>query len=167
MKGFSAHLVIFAVVAIVGFGLYYFTHDSDSNDVKGISDLSQKSSGVTIYITSKNTSWDLFQYLCKDMEECTKSADSGKRISKTSGDVVDLKNIYISPDANWNNYSYLKLYVRSSYDVISDGFEVVSYGNVPDTDVLELTLGSSKQKAVILPIISILETYYQSASFSN
>lgn len=167
MKGFSAHLVIFAVVVIVGFGLFYPLIKDNSSDVKGTSVNEENTGGMSIAIISRNTSWDLFQYLCKDEDECTKSADSGKRISKLSGDITDSKTIRIRPIPEWEDYSFLKLYVRPGWDVSSNGLNVSSKGDVPGTLVYDFSNGNAKQTVLIVPTYPMLNQFFQSATFTD
>lgn len=167
MKGFSAHLVIFVVVALFGFGLFFLVIDKKDSEVKGVTDTSDFSRGLSLTLTSRKTSWDVFQYLCNDLETCTESIDSGKRISKLSGDVTELKELIVVPMPFWDGYKFIKVYARPSWDILSPGFNVVSAGDVPGTEVAEIPYGSAKQQVVIIPIEEILNQYYKSATFSD
>lgn len=169
MRGFSAPLLLILISGILIGSFFVYSKTVSSNNVQGISTESAETlkQGLQLSIVSGNSSWEMLKYLCKTEDECLENLDSGKRLDKMSGSPTELRDISLTPDDAWKEYSYLKVYVRSSLDLINSGFRVLSLGNVPGTLAKDIKSGSSSVGVVLIPIQPLFENFYKSATFSN
>jgi len=60
-------ILIFVVFMVVPVAFWIISTNKNSEDVKGAK---TGISGAVIKIISKNGSWDMYKYLCKDSTEC-------------------------------------------------------------------------------------------------
>ncbi|MBP7786062.1 hypothetical protein KA062_02300 [Patescibacteria group bacterium] len=157
-------ILIFVVFMVVPVAFWIISTNKNSEDVKGAK---TGISGAVIKIISKNGSWDMYKYLCKDSTECLESVSSGKMVEKTSGGGVEDQFVNLGYSSDWANYEFLKIYVEPGWGSIerlfsatkSDGFDNVAVRNIEN---------NGKNYQVILIPTNILEqTDVEIVSFSD
>jgi hypothetical protein len=174
-KGFSIPLLLIVVVFLftpiayfsISGGLIdirsWFTDDS----VKGVTTrVPDRGPGLSVTITSSN-SWDLVQYLCTSLEECSGSAMSGKRWATLSGGHAESQEVVINTSFGWEEYQYLKFYVKSGWSSELRGFNVLDQGYIEGTTLKTFENGSGNLDVVIVPLSEIRNKFVRSAVFSD
>lgn len=121
-KGFVHPYLLLVAFAVIGVGVAVFAGSkgfsgfvlgSRSNKESVNTD---KIDSYKVTVISPNSSWDLIQYLCKTHEECEKSSTAGTWWSAVGGaaTTLDGHEILIDKSDKWSDYSFLKIFVRSS-----------------------------------------------------
>ncbi len=167
-KGFAQPLLVIAFIAFVGLSgaLWLLNSDFLSNDnVKGTSTDVQASEkpGLVVDVTCSGGTWELIQYLCKTEEECNSSLTSGKRIGSIGGGEADSQKITIPTAPNWNEYKYIKVFVKHGWNSRVTGFEVSNLNN--SGGIFAQKFG--EDSAVIVPMELVLNNSQDVASFSD
>jgi hypothetical protein len=172
-KGFSSTLIliIIALLLVLPIALWVSFNKISSSlskeSVKGASSSTiYAKPGFSVKVVSKGGGWDLFQYLCKTIEECEISVDSGKRGGTVSGGSVDSKEIIIGFDPSWSEYKYIKYYVKPSWSndaAVLRKFNVTDLGSYPDSISKEM----GGINFVISPLTDIQSKFQKSATFSD
>ncbi len=124
-KGFAHPYLIIAVLVIVGAGIAFFTGSPNlAGLVLGAKTRKEnvyqnKVDGLKVTVISPKASWDLVQYVCKSRDECEKSATSGKWWATVSGAPTndDGHEVFIEKASGWGDYTYFKVYAKSSAGV--------------------------------------------------
>lgn len=172
-SGYAAPLVLIIVLLAIAVPVYFFAFSdsvSDSDNVRGASSTGVATgAGFSVLVTSDSETWDLVEYLCKDLDSCISSLYSGERWGSVSGGKTDLHEVAVSYSNKWKGNEYIKYFVRSGWDVQkgNTGFEVVDAGDVPGSDVYSLSDGTSNYDVIIIPVSSVTSDYYSSAHFSD
>lgn len=166
MRGFSAPLLLFVLVALFGIGGFAFVRFYNEPSVKGTSDV-EVQPGFKVLISSPNESWDLFRFLCKSESECLESLDSGIRQSKQSGGPTPIHEINIFPQDSWKDYKLMKVYARKSLSLTSEFFALKEVGSVPGSFSKIIPFGSDKVDVVLIPLEPAMSGFYSSAVFSD
>ena len=160
-------IVVLVLVALpVAFLLYT---SALGGRIMGATSTSQTNSksGFSIEVSSKSDSWDLVEYLCKTLDECLNSTDSGTRWGFISGDSSVVHEIVVESSPEWVDYEFMKIYVVSSNPASRGSFPVTSVGNVPGSKVYEITDVDGVFHALILPVAQLRSAFYKSATFSE
>jgi len=121
-KGFAHPYVLIVALVLIGAGVAVFTGSQNlSGLVLGAKNRKENiyqdnTNGFKVTVISKNTSWDLLQYLCKTREECETSVTSGKWWATISGAATtkDGHEVFIERSDNWADYRFLKIAVREA-----------------------------------------------------
>src|SRR4030065_1332842 len=171
-KGFSL-VIIISVLSIFGAALLgyigYMSESSGSQDeVKGISSQNKNNSGFSIILSSPST-WDFYEYVCKDLDECKKSLLSGKKYASISGGSVFDHELVVTYTDQWRDYQYLKIFMKPS---LGDPTENFSLTNIQrESGLVDVSFKSEEgyvTNAVIIPIKVIQESFMESISeFAN
>lgn len=165
-KGLSIPLVIIFLSLFTIFGLAFFGYeaqDASETSIKGVRSGPSVRSGFTVALSS-TVPWEFLEYLCTDMEECESSLESGKKYASINGGSTDLQEIDIPASPMWNDYRYIKIFMRSAWGAEQAAFRVDTMGN--EAQVNTVTLNDTK--AVIIPIEQVRTTYSPVlVSFSN
>jgi len=152
--------LILIIVVLVAFpvGYYFYTQNINSDNVKGMSaDVTRKPGfGVEIVSLGGTT-----------LEECTKSAVSGKRSGSVSGGTTQSHEVVVQAKPEWKEYQYIKYLVRPGWSSVDRTFKVLSEGSINGTVVKVLKDGLSSYETVITPVSEVLSVYKQSAIFSD
>lgn len=162
-------LVVFvSIFLLIPLGFFIFSKDTNSADVKGakISNVQSTFSGIRVEIASSGT-WDLYQYLCVDREECIEGLDSGTAWGKVSGGSVKNYAVEIKSDYKWKNYSYLKLYVRSGWGSTSGLFNIISVDSALNAVSENIIYKGVQYSVLLIPIEGVLDNFGGSVSFSD
>lgn len=174
-KGFSVPIVVVAVVLLLLLPISFWIFKNNFNfsaaldDVKGISTLGDGYSkpGFSVNVISENGSWDFVEYLCKSLEECSQTLYSGNRWKVISGGATSKHEIVVENSADWNNYLYIKYFVKPGWSSPERNFKAVELGLYPELKTYILSDGTNDVEVVIAKIIQGDEKFYKSASFSD
>lgn len=166
-KGFAwPLLLIFIVFLAVPLAYWYFSYRSAQESIKGV-----KTSGIEVgfYVTinSKGGTWDLSSFLCKTRSECLESLSSGYMLGTNSGGKVSGYDITFSYDNSWNDYSYLKLFVKSGWGTQGKAFVVTDQGVVNGTSIEQINGDGYSQDVVLIPVKEVKHGFQKSAEFSD
>lgn len=115
-SGFTLPMVMIFVLAFVAIPLLFWVSKFSpfsKSDVKGVSTSSQKD-GFYLNVVSKNGSWNLYEYLCEDLDKCKASLDAGKKWEVVSGGTTEGSSIRIYGSETFKSYKYLKLFAKPS-----------------------------------------------------
>ncbi|KKS16347.1 MAG: hypothetical protein UU77_C0054G0006 [candidate division WWE3 bacterium GW2011_GWC1_41_7] len=161
--------LILIIVVLVAFpvGYYFYTQNINSDNVKGMSADVTRKPGFGVEIVSLGGTWDLVEFLCTTLEECTKSAVSGKRSGSVSGGTTQSHEVVVQAKPEWKEYQYIKYLVRPGWSSVDRTFKVLSEGSINGTVVKVLKDGLSSYETVITPVSEVLSVYKQSAIFSD
>lgn len=167
-RGFSVPLILIVVVTLTLLVFWVLSAPSSDRDIKGFStDQNGNRAGLSVFVSSDSSSWDLVEYLCETLSECIKSFTSGRRWATVSGGKVTMHEVVIEKSDIWDEYSYMKLYVKPRWGSFGRNFDIESLGNVPESDVYKISDGNESYNVVILPLEKVSSAYYRSAVFSD
>lgn len=170
-KGFAVPLMLIVVLLILAVPAYYIISSlpTSSSDIRGASSEGNINDrpGFSVSITSTSSTWDLVEYLCGSLDECTTSLTSGRRWGTVSGGQTDLHDVVVEYSDEWSNYEYIKYFVRSGWYAQGKDFNVVSAGNVPNSDVFKVSDGNESYDVVVAPVSVLSNGFYSSAHFSD
>uniref|UniRef100_A0A7C4XNM5 Uncharacterized protein n=1 Tax=candidate division WWE3 bacterium TaxID=2053526 RepID=A0A7C4XNM5_UNCKA len=169
MRGISAPLLLILIAGlIVGSFFVYKISKNPQNNVYGVNTQADNSEmGLQISVVSGNTSWEMLKYLCVSESDCLESLDAGRRLSKLSGSPTELRDVSVVPEDFWKEFKFLKVYVRSSLNLMGGGFDVLSQGEVPGTLIKKIPFGSENVSVVLIPVEPLFNSYHKSATFSD
>ena len=169
-RGFSAVVLLITLLVVTSLPVYFLLSkgkDSASQVMGASTTVSQMRPGFSVSISSLAQTWDLVEYLCETKEECLDSLTSGRRFNTVSGGQTELHDVVVNYSKEWDNYSYIKYFVRSGLYKQGTEFKIVNLGDVPGSSVHEVYDGTYKYSIVLLPIKSIQTSFYTSAVFSD
>ncbi len=167
-RGIAAPILIILfgllAVAVVGYWTIGNRNVDPNQKVKGASTTSVQE-GFSILITSKST-WDLSEYLCGG-KECIEGVDSGKRFATVSGGATENHEVAIGYSKEWEQYEFVKLYVRSGWGASSTPFTILQGSNLSNLGAEIKTLDSNIN-VLIIPTKSVKDNFVDSvATFSD
>ena len=174
-KGFSVSFVVIFIVLFIATPIIFWwatakNNFSVQNDIKGAStyDSIQSKNGLLIEISSKQGTWDLFEYLCKTKEECVSSLLGGKRWGTVSGGTTSENHqVIIESSDEWDNNKYLKLFVKSGWGSPERKFGVSGVEYIADTSVETTSYEGDQYQVVVLPLDSVKLRLYKTIVFSD
>lgn len=176
-KGFSAPILIIFVLLLLIIPVYYFMGNSKLQNKNQTPDIKGTSSDGTLFTTpgfsvsvvSNSETWDLIEFLCKDLQSCTTSLNSGNRLGTVSGGQTDLHEVVVSYTKDWSDYEYIKFYVRPGTfnQDISTNFKVLSLGDIPNSQVSTISDGITEYEVIIAPVKPLSQAFYTSGVFSD
>lgn len=173
-RGYSAPVIIIIALLLLALPVFYFVRDNNlspfsSRNIQGASSVGNINSypGFNVSIVSDSETWDLVEYLCKDLKECTLSLTSGRRLGTVSGGKTDLHEVVVGYTPKWDNYSYVKYFVRSGWYSQNKMFKVVDLGDAPGSEVRTISDGAVSYEVVIMPTKNLKNNFYSSAIFSD
>lgn len=172
-QGFSAILLLIILVAFMAVPTYYWYSSSQENyaaeNVKGASTVGAVSDkpGFSVSVVSESPTWDLVEYLCTDEEECLSSLTAGRRLGTVSGGETDLHEVVVEYSTEWDDYEYVKYFVRSGWAGESASFKVSDLGDIPESALHEIKDGSVIYDVVLSPVTVVSGAFYTSATFSD
>lgn len=157
---------IISLFLIVPATFWVLTSKTSNENVQGVS-IKSDTKGVLVRVDSNYGNWDMAKYLCKDKETCEVSLISGKGLDTTSGGQVKNGDVAVEYTADWKDYQYLKIYVRSGWGSQVRDFSVSKIGSVPGMTIEKMTYGGSDYSVVFIPLDSIGETLLPTVRFSD
>lgn len=155
-----AHPVVIVLILLLATSLvifYSYNKSSNKNRVKGVSN-SINANGFSVNISSSDN-WDFVEYLCSDLDNCIKN-------STISGGAIDMHELIVMKDLNWNNASYIKLFAKPGWSSPKRKFHL----NITNTTAKSTTVVDDgiSYDAVIIPIENISADFLDSvAVFSD
>lgn len=175
MKGYSVPILLIVMSLLVALPVLFWVASNNFNfaqsadgSVKGTS-TSQLSSkpGLGITVTSEGGTWDLVEYACKTLDECNVSLSSGKRLGTVSGGIVENYQVTLLSSTDWDEYSFLKYYVRSAWGTGARGYKVLNAGNLQDSKIYNMTSDDVNYEVVVSPLETAKKVFVKSAAFSD
>lgn len=167
-NGFS--LVLFIVLSIFVISpvvfLLTFPNKEDKESVKGVSTQAY-SNGVLVTVSSAEGTWDLSKYLCDDRETCLENLTSGKELSTVSGGAVTDHSVYVENTSLWEDYSFIKIFVRNGWGTSGANFVVTDLGSVEGTLREAVSYKNNSYDVVLIPISSVKRGPVKGPVFSN
>ena len=158
-------IILFVVFMTVPVAFCIISSDKkNSEEVKGAR---TGSSGAIIKISSKNGSWDMYKYLCKDSTECLESISSGKMVEKTSGGGVEDQFVSLGYTFDWSDYEFLKVYVDSGWGSIERSFSASKSSDFDNVVVQSIESGGKNYQVVLMPVSLLEQVNTEIASFSD
>ena len=172
-RGYSVPLLLLVALTLLAVPVSYkFLSNSFSgsnSNVRGATSIGSvlTQPGMSVSIVSTSQAWDLVEYLCKDLDECLDTLTSGRRLGTVSGGQTELHEIVMVYSREWDDYHYVKLFVRPSWLSSDDMFVVQRLGDVPDSSIHTLTEDGEDYQVVLVPVKELRDTFYVSALFSD
>ncbi len=165
-KGFSLPIVLIVALFIsLPVMFFFFSTRATAPNVKGA--FTTANVGFDVQISSNKGTWDLFEFLCTTKEECTTSLTGGKRLETIGGGQVKTYDVVVEPDQAWNDYKFIKLFVKSGWGSPFRTFSVSDPAQIPGAEVTKITEGLSDYNIILLPITSVQNSFYTSINFTD
>ena len=173
-RGVSALVLLILVFGLITVPAYIWHSGNSSKnlqnkDVQGASVVGGLSTkpGFSVSVKSSSSTWDLLEYLCVSVDECTNTLNSGRRLGTVSGGKTDLHEVVVEYSPEWDSYDYVKYFVKSGWYASGDVFEITDIGNVPGSAKYEISEDGSLYDVVLTPVSSVQDNFYTSATFSD
>lgn len=165
-KSFPFPLIVIITVFLIIPATFWFVFYSknSSEDVKGAK---TSSNGVIVRVSSKNGSWDMSKYLCKDRSECLESLQSGKFLEKTSGGGEDDQFVSLRYSPDFGSYEFLKIYVEPGWGSMKRDFKPSLTGIDANYFIEKFNYNGSDFEAIILPVAGLDKNVFEAAVFSD
>ncbi len=164
-KSLLPMILIFVVFMVIPVVFWVVSSDKkNSEDVKGAK---TGSSGAVVKITSKNGSWDMYKYLCKNSSECLESISSGKMVEKTSGGGVEDQFVSLGYSSDWSDYEFLKIYVEPGWGSVERTFSASKSDGLDDVVVKNIDNNGNNYQVVLIPTKILEQTNFEIASFAD
>ncbi len=175
-KGTSGLLVIILIAFLISLPATIWVISKSlikASNVKGAATVEEQFSkpGFSVNIVSKSLGggWDLVEYVCRTLDECTSSATSGLRWASVGGgggdDAAHKVVVVYSPDLA--DYSHIKLIVKSGWGDSLKPLKVVTIGDVPGVKQQSLTSDGITYDVVVFPLTNVKDNFYTAATFSE
>jgi hypothetical protein len=169
-KGLSMPLILILVLIILlPLSYLFFSKEMGlftPKNVKGATTEVARDPGLSFTVVSSGT-WDLSQYLCATLKECSSSVQSGKRIGSIGGGKTSAYEVYLKASEEWKQYSFLKIVVRPGWGTDRAVFSVSDLGSVEGTIRETFKDGSNVMEAVIVPLSEVNGSFFRSAVFTD
>ena len=150
------------------FYLYQKNYVNINADVKGISTSLPSEDGTYINVVSKFGNWDLYKYLCKDLDNCISLENNGEYWGIVSGgDTTGYVYKIDSTKVIDEEYKYIKVFVKSSWGSLLRVFEPTIISNNKQIKSYSIVNESQEYNVVIIPIESIDNTTSNIIQFSD
>lgn len=170
-KGFSVPVLLILALLVLAIPAYYLSSANlnERKAIRGASSVGYESSqpGFGVSVLAQSETWDLVEYLCETKEECLSSLTSGRRLGTVSGGQTELHDIFVAYSNEWEDYSYVKFYVRSGWYAENRKFTITELGNIPGAEVHVLIDSGAEYEVIVAPTKDISTTFFQAASFSD
>lgn len=159
-------VIVIATFLIIPIAFWFLTSKNTDGNIQGAKTKSG-SAGVVIDIKSSQGTWDLNEYLCKNIDECLESLFSGKPLETISGGVVGDKFITIKYVSEWDSYEFLKIFVKPGWGSTIRKFNASLSNDVSGAYIERFIYGGSDYDVVLVPIKDIKDTLLEIATFSD
>lgn len=151
---------------MIPLGYWYFVYKDSQNNIKGAK-VTGFENGAYVAIDSKGGTWELNSYLCKSRSECLESLSSGTKLETKGGGHGQNYEVEVVYKNEWDNYDFLKLFVRSGWGAPSGHYGVVDRGVVTGTSVEEIKSDGVSYEVVLIPTKELKNGFYKSVEFSD
>ncbi|MBW6441551.1 hypothetical protein K0B04_01405 [Patescibacteria group bacterium] len=149
---------------VIPVAFWFFTFSEGNDDVQGVR---TGSLGVVVKVESKEGSWDMSKFLCKDRAGCLESLNSGKALEKTSGGGLEDQVVTVRYSSDWSQYEFLKIYIEPGWGSIQREFKASLTNEVQGSLIETVTFGGVEYNVVLIPT-SVLESgLFEVATFSD
>lgn len=166
-RGAVLPLILIIILFISApFIFWALTSTEDTPSIKGVSSKNMDK-GLMTGVSSSYGTWDMHQYLCKSKDECEETLMSGNRDVLVSGGETVRQDIPIVPEADWKDYTYLKVYVQPSWGSQDRLFNISGHENIPGSNVFEMKEGGSSYDVLVIPIQELTSGFAGSVLFSD
>ncbi|HSX39311.1 MAG TPA: hypothetical protein VLI92_01850 [Candidatus Saccharimonadales bacterium] len=171
-KGSSGLLVIIFIALLVILPVSTWVvikSTAKDGSVQGAStvDSSSTSPGFSVNVVAKSSGWDLEEYVCKTLDECSNSPESGMRWATISGGQTALHKVDVLYTSELDSYSYMKVLVKSGWGTSLKTFKISEAGSVPGSKKQTLKDGQVNYDVLLLPLDKVKTAFYTSATFSD
>lgn len=159
-------LLIVTTFLLIPLVYWYFNYSKMKNNIKGI----QSGAGDNgFYITIDSTSgrWDLNSFLCEDKDNCLEYLESGKRLETISGGKTTDFRIHFKDNSEWDNYSYLKIYVKGGWGNQEVFYNPIKMGDITGAQLSAIEEQALTSKVVLIPLEEVRNGYYIGPEFSD
>jgi len=160
--------VLFASVPVMMWIFLSLKSSAQNPSVKGVSSKegSTENAALVVNMTSKRGTWDLYEYFCTSIEDCTKAVDSGVRWETLSGGQTDSHEIMISEIPEWRSYKYIKIFAKPSWGAPYRKFDFY-YSGGGDVSVHAFNNKSEEVDAVLVAVQDVKSSLVKEVSFSD
>lgn len=162
-------LALFLFIPSAYFLYIYSSGIKEEKEVKGasVSEINIPEKGLSVNVSSKVGTWEMYQYLCDTKDDCLESLMSGTRLGTVGGGVVSDYTIKVVPNSLWEGKEYLKLFIKSGWGSPARSFKVTDIGGVPGTEVENTTYEGITYELLLVPADDVTNFFYNSGSFSD
>lgn len=165
-KGFSALFVVIMVFFIAAPFVFYFVVSREKTGVKGASSSAPIKEGFSVTLNSAQGTWDLYEYGCSTLEECSGSLFSGKKLSIISGGKISNHTIGFSKSLLSEDSQFIKLFVKPGWGSMQRNFKLS-----PDAEQFVKAVDFNYEGAVIKALIvtrgAFDSGYFSAGTFSD
>lgn len=166
-KGYARPLLLIVLPLIIALSLTYKVvssriNSTKSENVMGTSTVNEKP-GFSVRVVSPDGTWELIQYVCTTLEECTSDLTSGKRVGSVGGGATALQELFVPAAPEWKDYKYIKYFVKPGWSSAQRTFKISELGTF--TGSVKKTF--TEIDVVIAPVENVLATSQKSATFSD
>lgn len=158
--------LIISVFLILPIAFWFINSKNSNENVQGVKTRSDVK-GVIVKVYSNYGTWDMAKYICKTKEECLSSLVSGKNLDTTSGGVVEEHFVTIEYSQDWNNYEFLKVFVKPGWGSQTRTFKTSVLGGVSGVSVNRVSSGGANYDVILIQLNNIGGELLEAASFSD
>lgn len=165
-KGFSALFVVIMVFFIAAPFVFYYVVSREKTGVKGASSSVTVKEGFSVTLNSAQGTWDLYEYGCSTLEECTGGLFSGKKLSIISGGKISDHTVGFSKSLLSEDSQFIKLFVKPGWGSMQRDFNLLPNAG-QFIKVVEFTSEGAMINALIVPRGAFDSGYFSAGTFSD
>lgn len=175
-KGYTLPALLLIVALIISLPLYTVVQnkwaESGIREVQGVSSNragSDSKYGFTTKIRTTNDTWTLTENLCKTLEECVESMESGTKFAILNGAHVEEHEIVINYSPSWKDFEYLKIYVKEGLNTNgrNKNYMVSDEGEIPNQYLETFTQNERTVTTVIIPLETLRKGFHVGPTFTS
>lgn len=171
-KGSSGLLVTILIAFLVALPITFWVVSkslSEDASVKGAATIEEQNAkpGFLVNIVANSGGWELVEYVCTSLDQCTSSATSGSRWASVGGGQTAGHQVVVDYSGDLESYTYMKLLVKSGWGDSLKSFKISDAGAVPNSKTYTLKSDTATYDVVIFPLIAVKDVFYTSATFSD
>ena len=158
--------LIISVFLVLPVAFFLLNSKNTDGVVRGAKTKSD-SKGIIVKVSSNYGTWEMSKYLCKTKEECLASLASGKSLDTTGGGIVENYDVFISYTSDWDNYSYLKVFIKPAWGSQARQF-IASYPQgFSSVSVDSISSEGSKINVILVPLGRLDDSSVEVAKFTD
>ena len=166
--------LLLLAISLLSLPILYWVFNNQFNfsfsgpNVKGSNIASMEGkNGVLVSIRSNGISWELVEYLCVTREECVADLNSGTHFGTVGGGGSEAAthDFFIEYSRQFDNYSFLKIYLKPGWLNSSMRFLVDEIGTIEGSELVTFENNNSEFDAIIIPLDAIKNSVVKSANF--
>jgi len=159
-------VLVISTFLILPIAFFFLNSKNLNGNVQGLKTQANKK-GILLKITSNYGTWDMTKYFCKTKDDCLTSLFSGKIIDTTSGGVVENSFVTVEYSPEWNNYEFIKVFVKQGWGTSTRTFKAEDASVIPGVTIEKFTYGGTNYNVVLIPLTSVTGELLEAASFSD